>query len=255
MYEDTPAGSFVHDLFSEAVFGDQPLGRSGSIGNTRRRDSQTRQPGVRSPPITGLRCTSGSNIVVGAGVAISSTNEGRAPRRGGRQEAAGRTRRRRGGRARAGRPAARPPARRPPGLRLPAEGHRAVPRLASARPAISRPPTGAGFAASLASTRSLGGSASSRLFQEIREKKKARAGLRGLQLSRRQYTDNRAGRLLTSGTRGRRTSASVLTSLPGKARGESPAGRPPAKRARGVPEGESEGPDRALDGNSTSNRM
>ena len=154
MYEDTPQ-DLVHDLVTEAVFGAHPLGRP-VIGSADVISTVSRRSVAEFPP-RDVR-----------------------PRQH-------RGRRRRKRRARAPRPAPRAgdleaherrSAEAPcalaarqdaaAGSPLPAQGHRAVPRLPGrARHRALRP---AAFRR-LAPGRILGGSASSRFFQEIREKR------------------------------------------------------------------------------------
>ena len=115
MYEDTPQ-ELVHDLISEAVFGNHPLGRpvigtAEVISSVSRRAIQGYHRSMYTP----------ANIVVSA----AGNLEHDAPRRA--RAARGRPARRARGRQAARAAAARAHAQaRPP---LPAQGHRAVPRL------------------------------------------------------------------------------------------------------------------------------
>src|ERR1700751_70506 len=144
MYEDTPQ-ELVHDLFSEAVFGTHPLGRP-VIGTAEVISTVSRRA------LSGYHRTAyapGNVVVAAAGniehdrlVALLQKSERRA-----------------GAPARAGTRARRAPATLPgPGLRL-CLGATGISRSDRRR-----------FAASLLDA-ILGGSASSRLFQEIREKR------------------------------------------------------------------------------------
>ena len=155
MYEDTPQ-ELVHDLIAEAVFGSHPLGR----------------------PVIGTAeviSTVSRRAIAGYHRAMYAPREHR--RRRGRQHRprpARRARRaavERRAAATDGKPRARPPLvqHAEAGPALPAQGHRAVPRLPR-RARRSRAPTARRFAASILDA-ILGGSASSRLFQEIREKR------------------------------------------------------------------------------------
>ena len=182
MYEDTPH-ELVHDLMSEAVFGDHPLGRP-VIGTAEVISSVGRRA-----------LTTYHQTMYQAGQRRRRRRgepEARRPRRAAREGAA-----QAGENARAGAaPAQAARAAAAPERPLPAQEHRAVPRL-HRRPGIARSDRRR-FAASLLDAL-LGGSASSRLFQEIREK-------RGMAYSvytfASQYTDTRADRLLRRDARG-----------------------------------------------------
>ena len=153
MVDDNPQ-DLVHDLAAEAVFGGHPLGR----------------PVIGRAEVIALRLAAGA-----AGVPRRRVRrpERRARRRGQRPPRPSR-RALRGApdqprRPVAG-PAAAPRARVPqPGLPLPPQAHRAVPRRAR-RARASHATTSAATPSSLLDA-ILGGSASSRLFQEIREKR------------------------------------------------------------------------------------
>ena len=155
MVEDNPQ-DLVHDVVAEAVFGGHPLGRP-VIG--RADGDLVASRGARSPPTTARR-TSADNVVVAA----AGNVDARAPRSSCSQRASpgagGAAAPRRASRS------ARPP---PPGFRFQRKADRAVPRL-SRRARASRARDERRFAASLLDA-ILGGSASSRLFQEIREKR------------------------------------------------------------------------------------
>ena len=154
MYEDTPP-ELVHDLFSEAVFGDDALGRPvigtagviGSIGA----DDVARYHGA---------------MYVGANIVISSAGNLEHDELLALLERVERTR--------AGALAGSPPARPllvhdpPPGLRFQRKDTEQY-HVCIGAPGISRSDRRR-FAASLLDA-ILGGSASSRLFQEIREKR------------------------------------------------------------------------------------
>src|SRR5881409_2260054 len=154
MYEDTPQ-ELVHDLFSEAVFGDHPLGRP-VIGTAEVISSVSRRA------LSGYHRTAyapGNVVVAAAGniehdrlVALLQRSERRA-----------------GAPARAGTRVRRPLAQLPgPGLRFQRKDTEQY-HLCLGATGISRSDRRR-FAASLLDA-ILGGSASSRLFQEIREKR------------------------------------------------------------------------------------
>ena len=153
MYEDTPQ-ELVHDLFSEAVFGDHPLGRP-VIGTT----DVISSIGRRSLAAYHRAMYVGGNIVVGAagnvdherllGLLDRAQRREDAPRKGTR---------------------VRPPLVKapPPGLRFQRKDTEQY-NVCVGAPGISRSDRRR-FAASLLDS-ILGGAASSRLFQEIREKR------------------------------------------------------------------------------------
>ena len=151
MYEDTP-GEAVHDLFSEAVFGGHALGRP-VIGTVEV------IAGIGRRAVAGYHASAyvESNVVIAAAGNVDHDHLVRALRREG-----------------AGRGDARPPLRRPlvkapaPSLRF---GRKETEQynVCVGAPGISRSDRRR-FAASLLDS-ILGGSASSRLFQEIREKR------------------------------------------------------------------------------------
>ena len=153
MYEDAPQ-ELVHDLIAEAVFGDHPLGR----------------------PVIGTAEV--ISTIPRRSIAPTTRHvRARQHRRRGRRQRRARADRRarlravaRRGATTPRRTSVRPPLRQAAaaGLPLPAQGHRAVPRVPR-RAGISRSDRRR-FAASLLDA-ILGGSASSRLFQEIREKR------------------------------------------------------------------------------------
>jgi predicted Zn-dependent peptidase len=154
MYEDTPQ-ELVHDLFSEAVFGDHPLGRP-VIGSAEVISSVSRRA------LTSYHRTAyapGNVVLAAAGnlehdrlVALLQRSERRA-----------------GAPGRAGTRVRRPLARLPgPGLRYQRKETEQY-HLCLGATGISRSDRRR-FAASLLDA-ILGGSASSRLFQEIREKR------------------------------------------------------------------------------------
>jgi predicted Zn-dependent peptidase len=155
MYEDTPQ-ELVHDLFSEAVFGDQPLGRPvigtrDVIANVSRRALAAYH---RSMYV-------GGNVVVGAAGNLQHNEVVRLVERAQRRPQdtppkGMRVRRR---------PLVTPP---PPGLRFQQKDTEQY-HVCVGAPGISRSDRRR-FAASLLDS-ILGGSASSRLFQEIREKR------------------------------------------------------------------------------------
>ena len=151
MYEDTP-GEAVHDLFSEAVFAGHALGRP-VIGTAEV------IAGVGRRALAGYHDSAyvESNVVIAAAGNVEHDNLVRLLRRKG-----------------AGRTEARPPLRKPlvkapaPGLRFGRKDTEQY-NVCVGAPGISRSDRRR-FAASLLDS-ILGGSASSRLFQEIREKR------------------------------------------------------------------------------------
>jgi predicted Zn-dependent peptidase len=154
MYEDTPQ-ELVHDLFSEAVFGDQPLGRPvigtrDVIANVSRR------------ALAGYHRSMyvGGNIVVAAAGHLDHNAVVRLVERAQRRPQDTPPK---GVRLR--RPLVAPP---PPGLRFQQKDTEQY-HVCVGAPGISRSDRRR-FAASLLDS-ILGGSASSRLFQEIREKR------------------------------------------------------------------------------------
>ncbi len=154
MYEDTPQ-ELVHDLFSEAVFGDQPLGRPviGTrevIANISRRALAAYH---RSMYV-------GGNVVVAAAGNLQHNEVVRLVERAQRRPEDTPPK---GVRVR--RPLVTPP---PPGLRFQQKDTEQY-HVCVGAPGISRSDRRR-FAASLLDS-ILGGSASSRLFQEIREKR------------------------------------------------------------------------------------
>ena len=154
MYEDAPQ-ELVHDLISEAVFGDHPLGRpvigTADVISSIPRESIQRYHGEMYVP---------GNIVVAA---AGNIDHGRIV------ELVSRGLERRGQTA-ASRPNVRPPLVQapPPQLRFQRKDTEQY-HVCLAAPGISRSDRRR-FAASLLDA-ILGGSASSRLFQEIREKR------------------------------------------------------------------------------------
>jgi predicted Zn-dependent peptidase len=156
MYEDQPQ-ELVHDLIAEATFGNHPLGRpvigrADVISSITRRTISAHHRAMYSP----------GNVVVAAAGRLSHEELVRLLRRGQRKalEAFGRGR---GPRVR--KPLVKPP---PPGLRFTRKDTEQY-HVCVAAPGISRSDRRR-FAASLLDG-ILGGSASSRLFQEIREKR------------------------------------------------------------------------------------
>ena len=155
MVDDNPQ-DLVHDLAAEAVFGRHPLGRP--VIGTRRRDLDGLAARARAPTTGGAYV--GSNVVLAAAGQRRARRAcvellRRAPRRAAN------------GASRARRPLLRPAAE--PGLRFQrkdTEQYHVVPRAGPG----SRRDDERRYAASLLDA-ILGGSASSRLFQEIREKR------------------------------------------------------------------------------------
>jgi predicted Zn-dependent peptidase len=151
MYEDTP-GEAVHDLFSEAVFGGHALGRP-VIGTVEV------IAGIGRRAIAGYHASAyvESNVVIAAAGNVDHEHLVRLLRR---EDAGGRD-----GRPPLRRPLVKPPA---PSLRF---GRKETEQynVCIGAPGISRSDRRR-FAASLLDS-ILGGSASSRLFQEIREKR------------------------------------------------------------------------------------
>ena len=154
MYEDTPQ-ELVHDLFSEAVFGDHPLGRP-VIGTREVLSSISRDEVARFHGVAYV----GANIVVAGAGNLEHEHL---------LELLGRAQ---AGRVPAGAPT--PPTRHllvqppPPGLRF-ARKETEQYHVCVGAPGIARSDRRR-FAASILDA-ILGGSASSRLFQEIREKR------------------------------------------------------------------------------------
>jgi predicted Zn-dependent peptidase len=154
MYEDTPQ-ELVHDLFSEAVFGSHPLGRP-VIGTAEVISGVSRRVVAAHHRTMYV----GGNIVIAAAGNLEHERLVRLLERVQRSKAA---------------PAGRGPRVRPPLVRLPAPGYRFSSKdteqyhVCVGAPGISRSDRRR-FAASLLDS-ILGGSASSRLFQEIREKR------------------------------------------------------------------------------------
>jgi predicted Zn-dependent peptidase len=153
MYEDTPQ-ELVHDLFSEAVFGAHALGRP-VIGTADVISSVSR----RSLAAYHRAMYTGGNIVVAAAGNIQHDKFASLLERFERKSAAG------PGAPRVRRPLTQVP---PPGLRFQRKNTEQY-HLCVGAPGISRSDRRR-FAASLLDS-ILGGSASSRLFQEIREKR------------------------------------------------------------------------------------
>jgi len=153
MYEDTPQ-ELVHDLFSEAVFGAHALGRP-VIGTSEVISSVSR----RALSAYHRAMYTGGNIVVAAAGNIQHDKFASLLERFERKSAAG------SGAPRVRRPLTHVP---PPGLRFERKNTEQY-HLCLGAPGISRSDRRR-FAASLLDS-ILGGSASSRLFQEIREKR------------------------------------------------------------------------------------
>jgi predicted Zn-dependent peptidase len=153
MYEDTPQ-ELVHDLFSEAVFGRHALGRP-VIGTADVISSVTR----RVLSTYHRQMYSGGNVVIAAAGNIEHNKLIRMLQR------AENERRPPAGRPRVRRPLVKAP---PPGLRFARKDTEQY-HVCLGAPGISRSDRRR-FAASLLDS-ILGGSASSRLFQEIREKR------------------------------------------------------------------------------------
>jgi predicted Zn-dependent peptidase len=153
MYEDTPQ-ELVHDLFSEAVFGAHALGRP-VIGTAEVISSVSR----RALSAYHRAMYTGGNIVVAAAGNIQHDKFASLLERFERKSAAG------SGAPRLRRPLTQVP---PPGLRFERKNTEQY-HLCLGAPGISRSDRRR-FAASLLDS-ILGGSASSRLFQEIREKR------------------------------------------------------------------------------------
>src|SRR6266404_190466 len=153
MYEDTPQ-ELVHDLFSEAVFGAHALGRP-VIGTAEVISSVSR----RAIAAYHRAMYTGGNIVVAAAGNIQHDKFTSLLERFERKSAAG------SGSPRARRPLTQVP---PPGLRYQRKDTEQY-HLCLGAPGVSRSDRRR-FAASILDA-ILGGSASSRLFQEIREKR------------------------------------------------------------------------------------
>ena len=224
MYEDTPQ-ELVHDLFSEAVFGDAPLGRP-VIGTSEVIASISR----RALAAYHRQMYVGGNVVVSAAGNLEHDAIVRLVERAQRRPADTPPK---GVRVR--RPLVAPP---PPTLRFQQKDTEQY-HVCVGAPGISRSDRRR-FAASLLDS-ILGGSASSRLFQEIREKRGMAyavysftsqytdTGLIGFYVGTREENLSRVPR--DRGARARRRRCR----------------EPAAERAR-AREGEPQGPDRALDG-------
>ena len=156
MYEDDPQDK-VFDVLGEAVFGDHPLGRA-IIGRARRRGAARPRRGLAA--FHAARYVPG-NVVVAAAGSVDHDAARRA-RRARRRRACGALRRRRRRRRRPPRPTSRARALR--GARTPSST-----TSASARPGIARDDERR-FALRVLDN-VLGGTSSSRLFQEVREKR------------------------------------------------------------------------------------
>jgi predicted Zn-dependent peptidase len=154
MYEDTPA-ELVHDLFSEAVFGTHPLGRP-VIGRAEVISSVSR----RAISAYHRAAYTGGNVVIAAAGNIEHNKLLRLLQ---------------GAHERRAKPPGKAPRLRSPLVKTPPPGLRFVKRdteqyhLCIGAPGIARSDRRR-FAATLLDG-ILGGSASSRLFQEIREKR------------------------------------------------------------------------------------
>ena len=224
MYEDTPQ-ELVHDLFSEAVFGEHPLGRPvigtaeviSSVEPRRdrgvpRRDVRRRATSSSPPPGTSSTssCSSCSSRVVPDGAA-----RGTAP---------------------VARRSSSPPP--PPGFRFQRKDTEQY-HVCVGAPGISRSDRRR-FAASLLDA-ILGGSASSRLFQEIREKRGMAYAVYSFAS---QYTDTG---LIGVYVGTREENLATCFEIVAEQLGDIAAGQRPRRRAR-AREGEPQGPDHALDG-------
>ena len=226
MVEDTPQ-DLVHDLLAEAIFGRHALGRpvigrAGVISSVSRAYARRRTTARRTAP-----ATSSSRRP-----ATSSTTT--CCRCSSAPPASASSRRRRG--------ASRPQAAREAaaaGPALPAQGHGAVPRVRRRAPG-SRAPTAGGSPPRVLDA-ILGGSASSRLFQEIREK---RGMAYAVYTFAGQYSDT--GQIgVYIGTREENLEpclAIVAEQIARRRRGQRERGR------AGAGEGEPQGPHRAGDG-------
>ena len=225
MYDDAPQ-ELVHDLIADAVFADHPLGRP-VIGTAEVISSIPRESIARYHD--------------------DDVRPGEHRRRGGRQPRARRDRRARDARARTvapARPAAgpnvRPPLVQPPPPRLRFQRKDTEQyHVCLAAPGISRSDRRR-FAASLLDA-ILGGSASSRLFQEIREKRGMAYAVYSFVS---QYTDTGPDRHLPRhpGGQPRRRTRDRRRADRRRRR------RQHAGNRAGAREGEPEGPDPALDG-------
>ena len=225
MYEDTPQ-ELVHDLFSEAVFGEHPLGRP--VIGTRRRDLDRPAAGDRDLPPHDVRAgehrrrRGGQPRSTSSCCALLEARPAEARR----------------SRQRAARPAAARRRRRPPACASSARTPSST-TSASARPA-SRAPTAAA-SPRRCSTAILGGSASSRLFQEIREKRGMAYAVYSFAS---QYSDTGLFGVYI-GTREENLAACL--EIAARADRRHRRGQPAAERAR-AREGEPEGTDHAVDG-------
>ena len=224
MYEDQPQ-ELVHDLISEAIFGTHPLGRP--VIGTRGGDLVV--SGGASPPTTG-RCTSPATSSWRPPETSSTSELLRAARRRRRRPSSAARRARTSGRRSCKAP--------PPGLRFQRKDTEQY-HVCLAAPGIARSDRRR-FAASLLDG-ILGGSASSRLFQEIREKRGMAYAVYSFAS---QYTDT--GQIgIYVGTREDNLAPCLEIAREQIARHR--RRQPPARGAR-AREGEPEGPDHALDG-------
>ena len=224
MYEDTPQ-ELVHDLFSEAVFGNQPLGRP-VIGTRDVIASVSR----RALAAYHRSMYVGGNVVVAAAGNLQHNEVVRLLERAQRRPQDTPPK---GVRVR--RPMVTPP---PPSLRFQQKDTEQY-HVCIGAPGISRSDRRR-FAASLLDS-ILGGSASSRLFQEIREKRGMAYAVYSFTS---QYTDTGLVGFYV-GTREENVAECLEIAIAGDRRHlgrAAPAERAPAR------EGEPEGPRRALDG-------
>ena len=155
MVEDTPP-ELVHDLISDAVFGDHPLGRP--VIGTADVISTVASRALADYHRTMYRAATSSSRPPATSSTTGFWRSLNAPRRAARRRPHGRART-------CGRPLVQPPAPRLLFQRKDTEQY----NLCLGAPGISRSDSSR-FAASLLDA-ILGGSASSRLFQEIREKR------------------------------------------------------------------------------------
>ena len=155
MYEDTPH-ELVHDLMSEAVFGDHPLGRP--VIGTADVISSVGRRALTSYHQTMYRA---GNVVVAAAGNLKHDDARRAAREAQRKQAKSPAR---------GPRAAQPRSFGRRGRACASSARRPSSTTSASARRASRAPTGAA-SPRRSSTPLLGGSASSRLFQEIREKR------------------------------------------------------------------------------------
>ena len=222
MYEDDPQDK-VFDVLGEAVFGEHPLGRR----DHRPRRGRRRHAGRRARAPSTPRATCPRNVVIAAAGSVDHDAL---------VELVARARRR-------GRPPPRRAAARraadgaPRAVRFDPQGHRAVPRLPRRARASPRDDERR-FALRVLDT-ILGGTSSSRLFQEVREQR----GLAYARLLVQRAVRRHRARSASTSARGPTTSRAAHEVVGRRARAA--ASRPGDRRGARPREGERQGPRRA----------